>query len=159
MTWLLVFLLVLAGVRLAGAHLSVLLCVLSEVIHLLASIINFLVKGLAEGDSKQGSKEFMCLVRSYFPSSVIRSKLLPLQCTFLLVIDFIYLFIIFCRLYIRLKNCLLKVLNLKQEVYYLDYFVQFHEWINLIVTPFNNRTNVAIMITELKYKQKMWPYH
>lgn len=33
---------------------------LSEVIHLLASIINFLVKGLEEGDSKRGSKEFVC---------------------------------------------------------------------------------------------------
>lgn len=55
---------------------------LSEVIHLLASIINFLVKGLVEGDYKQGSKEFMCLVRSYFPSSVIRSKVLLLLCTF-----------------------------------------------------------------------------
>ncbi|TKS67447.1 Speckle-type POZ protein-like A HIB -like protein 2 [Collichthys lucidus] len=33
-------------VRLASAHLSELLCALSEVIHLLASIINFLVKGL-----------------------------------------------------------------------------------------------------------------
>ncbi|KAA8588324.1 hypothetical protein FQN60_001518, partial [Etheostoma spectabile] len=48
-------------VRLAGAHLSELLCVPSEVIHLLASIINFLVKGLVEGDYKQDSKDFMCL--------------------------------------------------------------------------------------------------